>query len=54
MFVKRKKVVGWAKWVKRSGRYRLPVTEQISQGNKRHSIGNIVNGIVIALYGDKG
>ena len=42
----------WAKWVKESGRYRLPLREQISHGHKRHSIGNIVYDIIIALYGD--
>ena len=29
--------------------YRLPVMERISHGNKRHSIRNVVNGVVIAL-----
>ena len=43
----------WAKWVKSSGRYRLPVIERINHGNKRHRIENIVNGILIALYGDR-
>ena len=42
-----------AKWVKGSGRYRPPVMEWIRHGNKRHSIGNIVNDIVIVLYGDR-
>ena len=36
---------GMAKWVKGSETYRLPVMEWVSQGNKRHSIGNIVNAI---------
>ena len=40
---------GWAKWVKGNGRYRLPVMERISNGDERHSIGNIVNVIVIAF-----
>lgn len=31
---------------------RFPVTEWISHGDKRYSTGNIVNGIVIGLYGD--
>ena len=44
---------GWAKWVKESGRYRLPIMEWVSHWNKRHSTGNIVNSIVIALYGDR-
>ena len=43
----------WAKWVKGSGRYRLPVMEQISHRNKRHSISNIVNDTAIVLYGDR-
>ena len=43
---------GWAKWMKVSGRYRTLVIEQVSHGNKRHSIGNILSGIIITLYGD--
>ena len=31
----------WAKWVKDSGRYRLPVTECVSHGDEKFSIGNI-------------
>ena len=46
-------VRGWAKWVKGTGRYRLPVTKGKSHGNKRYIIGIIVNDIVIALYGDR-
>ena len=37
----------WGKWVKRSGKYRLLVMEEISHRNERYNIGNIVNGIVI-------
>ena len=29
------------------------VMECISHGDERHSMGNIVNGIVIVLYGDR-
>lgn len=43
----------WAKWVKGSGRDRLPVMERINHGNKSHSIGSIVHDIVIALYSDR-
>ena len=42
---------GWVKWVKGSGRYRLPVTVLISQWKKRY-IENIVNGNVITLVTD--
>jgi len=38
-------VGGWAKQVKGSGRYRLPVRESISHRNRRCSIGNIVNDV---------
>lgn len=41
-----RRVGGWAKWVKGSRRYRLPVP-----GAKRHSIGHVVSGIVIGLSG---
>jgi len=41
------------KWVEGSGRYRLLVTEGVSHGDKRYSIGNIVSGIRITLYGDR-
>ena len=47
------KVWEWTKWVKRSGRYRLPVMGGVSHKNKRHSIGNIVNETVIAMYDDR-
>ena len=53
MVARGKRVGGWAKWVKGSGRYRLPVIEQRSHGNKSYSIGNTINGIVIMLYGDE-
>lgn len=43
----------WAKWVKGSGGYRLPVTEYINHETKKHSVENIVNDIVITLYGDR-
>ena len=43
---------GWAEWVKGSGKYRLPVMEGVSHGDQRYSIGNIVSGSIIALYGD--
>ena len=33
------------------GRYRLPLMARISHENKRHNVGNPVNGIVLALYG---
>ena len=46
-------VGGWAKWVKGSGRYRLPVMEWVSHENRRHSMENTVDDTVIALYGDK-
>lgn len=39
--------------MKESGRSRLPLMEGISHGTKRHSMGNIVNNIVIVLNGDK-
>ena len=42
-------IEGWAKWAKGNGRDRLPVTEWISQWNKRHSIENMVNDTVIVL-----
>lgn len=45
---------GWPNWVTGSGSHRLPVTEWIPRGNKRHSLGNRVNGILIALCGDWG
>jgi len=44
---------GWAKRMKGSEKYRLPVMERIIHGDKRHSIGNRVNGVVIVLYGDR-
>lgn len=31
---------------------RLPVTEGVSHGDRRHGIGNTVNDIIIALCGD--
>ena len=44
LIVAREKGVGrWAKWVKESGRYRLPVTALISHGDERYSIRNPVN-----------
>lgn len=43
----------WTKLLKGRGCYRLPITEQISHGNKGHRISNIVSGIIIVLYGDK-
>jgi len=42
-----------AKYVKGSGRYRLPVTQLVSHGDEKYSIGNIAIGIVIGLYGDR-
>ena len=43
----------WAKWMKGSGRYRLPFIEWKSHEDARYSIENAVNGIVIALYGNR-
>ena len=40
--------------MKGSGRSRLPVMEWISNGNKRHSIRNVVNDIVMAISGTDG
>ena len=51
--VRGERVEKWAKWVKESGRYRLPVMEQTSHGNKRHRIGIIADDIVTVLYGDR-
>ena len=34
-------------------KYKLPVMGMISHQNKRHSIGNMVSDIAIALYGDR-
>ena len=48
-----KVVRGLTKWVKGSERYRLPVREWSSHKNQKPSIGNIVNDIVIVLYGDR-
>ena len=45
---------GQAKWVKGNERYRFPVMERISHGDKRHSVGYTVNSTVIVLYGDRG
>lgn len=44
---------GWAEWVKGGGRYRLPVTELPSHGDKKYSIGNLGNGLLIALHNDR-
>ena len=41
-----------AGWLKGSGTYRLPVMERKSHRDERYSTGNIVNGIVIVLYGE--
>ena len=35
----------WAKWVKGSGRYRLPIMEWICHKDERYGIDNVVNGI---------
>lgn len=43
---------GWAKWVSRRQRYRLPVMEGISHRDGRHTTGNTVNGNVTAMSGD--
>lgn len=43
----------WVGWVKENERYRLPVTEGVSQGNKRHSRENVVNDTVMALHRDR-
>lgn len=48
----RRGVGGWAKRVKADGRYRLPVTEQISHRDKRYSIRNTVNGWLHATVTD--
>lgn len=39
-----------AKYIKGIKRYKLPVTESISPGDKMYSIGNIVNNIIITLW----
>ena len=44
---------GLTRWVKWGRRYGLPVMELINEGNKMHSIGNIVNDTVIVIYGNK-
>lgn len=44
---------GWAKWVRGSGRYRLPVMEGVSHGHERHSIRNRADSTVPALCGDR-
>ena len=47
------KVRGWAEWVKLSARSRLPFMESVRSGDESYSIGNIVIGIVMALYSDR-
>ena len=42
---------GWTKWVKGSGRYRFPVMNK--SWDKRHSIGNTVNGTGMTSHGDE-
>ena len=42
------------KWVKGTGRYRLPGMDWISHRNKGHSTGNIDNDTVIVLQGNRG
>ena len=37
---------------KEKPRHRLPIMEWISHGDKRYSMGNIVNGTIITLYID--
>ena len=49
----RRELGRWAKWVKGRRRTRLPVLELISQGNKRHSLGNTVSDTVMELYVDR-
>lgn len=48
-----RRVEGWAKRVKGSTRYRLPVMEWVSHGNEGYSTGNILDGIIIGLKGDR-
>ena len=49
----RKGSVRMGKWVKGNGRYRPPIIECISHGDKKYSTGNIFDGMVIVLYGDR-
>lgn len=44
---------GRAKWVKGTGRCRLPVIERVSHEDEKYRIGNILKAILIALYGDR-
>ena len=46
-------VEGWMKRVKGREGYRVPLTEWLRLRNKRHSVGNVVAGIVITLCGDR-
>lgn len=51
--VARGKGVGeWAKWMKESRRYRLPVIDRVSHGRKKYSVKNTVSG-PMALHGDR-
>ena len=43
----------WAECMKESERYRLPIMEQVSPVDKRHSIGHTVSDTVIALHDDR-
>lgn len=43
----------WTKWVKGSGRYKIPVMEWISQGDERYSIRDVVYDIIIGFHGDR-
>ena len=44
---------GWEWWTMGIASYMLPVMEWMTHGNKSHSVGNIVNGIIVAFYGDR-
>lgn len=43
----------WAKQVKGSGKYRLPVMELVSHEDKRYDTENTFSDILIALYIDR-
>ena len=53
MVARGKRDVGKAKRVKGRGRYKLPVMESTNHRDESHTIGSMVNGAVITLYGDR-
>ena len=52
MITEEKKVGGWEKWVKR-GQIKASNYGMSQSQEERHSIGNMVNDIIIAVYGDR-